>query len=197
MQKLWLRIVFLLPVASSLGGCFISSTYVSSIGARAIHGESEVTERDKEISVDLKDTKVDVAMKYGGPAIPYVSLARNPGGNPAGKVTLNREDILWKVAQGAERTGEITVVLNEAPTSFEARQVSDPTKQSDTLLLERRYRRWYGYPAQLLLVVSVPIDLVTDVILLGAVIVALPFWGISLAVQSGKPTPADAGTPGK
>jgi len=188
-----LRLSLLVLLSISLGGCFITSTYVSSIGARAVHGASDVTERENEVSVDLKDTTVDVAMKYGGLAIPYVSLAHSPDGDLAGTVTLKREDILWKAATGVERSGEITVALNETPTSFKARQLSDPAKQSDTLLLERRYRRWYGYPAQLLLVVSVPVDLAADVIMLGAVIVALPFWGIALAVQSNKPSQTDEG----
>ena len=100
-----------------------------------------------------------------------------------GNVSLNVEDVKWLKAESSERTGEVEVMLNGERTRFEVRESSTPGKP-EKVILERRYRRWYGYPAQLLLVVSLPVDAVITVVVTGAVIVFVPIAVLYTALTS-------------
>ena len=44
----------------------------------------------------------------------------------------------------------------------------------DVIAVESLYRRWYGYPAQSLLVATLPLDVAIDVVVLGGVLVSMP-----------------------
>lgn len=181
----YLRVFLLLFIAVAISGCFMSSTLVSSIGARAKYGETKLTSFEKEVSIEIIDTSLIVngwAMGHGL-AIPYVTLMPAPGGESLEKIVLNLADIKWSNDKNYEKIGEVQCLLKGVQTKFEVRQVSIDTN-STRLSLESRYRYWYGYPAQSLLVVSLPVDVATDVVLIGAFIVVAPvYYGIGAIID--------------
>ena len=156
------RVLTLLLVVNSLEGC-IATSYVLTIGGRETYGEKVVADPEKEIPVEMKDAPLEVQPGHG-----MVYIGHASKGTSLGTVTLNPDDIKWADGQkisyrtGEARDGEVELVVGGAATLFEVRrrEMDRPPdfQRRDTIYLEHRYRRWYGYPAQVLLVVAVPAD---------------------------------------
>jgi predicted Zn-dependent protease len=168
----------LLSAILVLSGCAPTSAYVSSIGARSLNGRAAILPDTQSLEVPLKDSARTMAFGHSG-AFPYM-LNTDSEGSAAGSVTIDRDGF-----QGlgfAQR--EVSLTYNGTPTTFDVRTYSYSGKSE--LLLEHNYRQWYGYPAQGLLLLSIPLDAAIDVVALGGMIVAAPFvYGIS-AIKGSK-----------
>ena len=67
----------------------------------------------------------------------------------------------------------VTLMHEAAPTLFDVRRHTSTGQ--DLVTLDSPYREWYGYPAQGLLVLTLPLDVVIDVVAAGGVLLSLPF----------------------
>jgi len=102
-------------------------------------------------------------------AIPYVSLVPDGEGRPAGRVVYKPAEVQWS----SDTRGQVTLLYDGAPTLFDVRRHTSTGQ--DLVTLDSPYREWYGYPAQGLLVLTLPLDVVIDVVAAGGVLLSLPF----------------------
>lgn len=181
-----LALPFLLALAS--GGCAVTSTVVSSIGARSLNGTAALPPGAEDVELALVDAPRSMP---GGAvlhfaAIPYASLSTEPGGEPAGRILVKPAEVRWtNPAQG-----DVTLLHEGVPRRFDVRR--SIVRGQDLITVESPYRRWYGYPAQGLLIATVPLDVAIDVVVLGGVLVSMPVvYGVR-ALRGG-----DAVEPGK
>lgn len=153
-----------------LSGCAVTSTVVSSIGARSLTGKVVESPQAEEVEVTLVDSaRVMPGMAVAHfAAIPYSSLSPEPDGLPAGRIVIKPAEVEWSSAT----QGAITLMHAGVPSLFE---VSRSQFQGQSFIaVERRYREWYGYPAQGLLLVTLPLDLMIDVVALGGMLISMP-----------------------
>ncbi|MDD2988460.1 MAG: hypothetical protein PHI64_05795 [Zoogloea sp.] len=162
---------FALPfLALALGGCAVTSTVVSSIGARSLNGTAALPFGAEGVELALVDSPRSLA---GGSvlhfaAMPYSSLSTEPGGEPAGRILMKPAEVRWESAS----QGEVTLLHEGVPRRFDVRRSA--VRGQDVIAVESLYRRWYGYPAQSLLVATLPLDVAIDVVVLGGVLVSMP-----------------------
>jgi hypothetical protein len=182
----------LLPALLTLGGCTIASEYVSSIGARAIHGQATVPSDVQTIEVPLKDSAVSIW--YRGAF--YYGLRPEVDGLVAGSVILDRSGF-QNIGPGHQ---EIALSHNGNAVKFDA--YGDSYSGSKKISLQHNYRQWYWYPAQGLLVVSIPVDLALSVVTAGGFMIGMPiivtidaFKGKPAGSTQPSPAPADAPLP--
>lgn len=180
---------FALPfLALALGGCAVTSTVVSSIGARSLNGTAALPFGAEGVELALVDSPRSMP---GGAvlhfaAMPYSSLSTEPGGEPAGRILVKPAEVRWANAS----QGEVTLVHEGVPRQFDVRRST--ARGQDFIAVESPYRRWYGYPAQGLLIATLPLDVAIDVVVLGGVLVSMPVvYGVR-ALRGG-----DAAEPGK
>ena len=183
----------MLLVVFLLSGCAVTSTFVSSIGARSLNGNAPVPPLSEEIEVHITDSprSLQGMSVVHFAAIPYSSLSPEPNGQAAGRVLIKPSDIQWL----SETQGEITLMHAGAPTKF---GVIKNTHQGQSFMtVESQYRRWYGYPAQSLLLATVPLDLAINVVVLGGVLVSMPIvYGVrALQGESSSNAPQGQATP--
>ncbi|KAB2966474.1 hypothetical protein [Zoogloea sp.] len=101
-------------------------------------------------------------------AIPYSSLSPEPDGRPAGRIVIKPAEVEWSSAT----QGSITLLREGVLSRFE---VSRSQVQGQSLIaVEHRYREWYGYPAQGLLLLTLPLDLMIDAVALGGMLISMP-----------------------
>lgn len=50
--------------------------------------------------------------------------------------------------------------------------------------LDKEYRKWYGYPAQSLQLLAIPVDIGLTAVAGAGALVLLPFWGTKMAFSS-------------
>jgi hypothetical protein len=155
------RIFTLFLVVTLTSGC-ISSSYLASVGARAKHGQV-TPEHDNIRFLDSKMVPGGWALMHGAP--PYSNLIPEEDGELVAEVPINFQEIKW----ASWNTGYITIDVNGEPLDFEVK------KEADNLTFTHQYRHWYGYPAQALIVVTIPLDIA--IIAVGAVVgvIAMPF----------------------
>lgn len=169
----------LLPALLTLGGCTIASEYVSSIGARAIHGQATVPSDAQTIEVPLKDSAVSIW--YGGAF--YYGLRPEVDGLVAGSIVLDRSEF--------QNIGfdhhELALPYNGNTVKFVT--YGDSYSGSKKIKLTHEYRRWYGYPAQGLLAVTIPVDLALSVVTVGGFMIGMP---IIVTIDAFKGKPADS-----
>ena len=157
-------------LALALGGCAVTSTVVSSIGARSLNGTAPLPFGAEEVEVALLDSPRSMP---GGAvlhfaAMPYTSLSTEPGGEPAGRILVKPAEVRW--ANATE--GDVTLLYAGEPRRFDVRRGT--ARGQDSITLESPYRRWYGYPAQGLLIATLPLDVAIDVVVLGGILVSMP-----------------------
>jgi hypothetical protein len=147
------------------------STAVSSIGAREKYGKITLTPTVQEIPVEIKDANVGLGFGFfHGAAVPYRTLQRNEDGKKIGDITLNINDIHWIKDESDQKVGQIKCTVNNTQVLFNVTLYKD----KNFLYLGSRYRRWYGYPAQGLILVTIPVDITLNVALIGAAIIIVP-----------------------
>ena len=167
-QRVCLAVLFAALLQS---GCALTSSFVSSIGARSVTGTAPHPPRAEAVDVVLQDFPrvVPEGAVAHFAAIPYVSLAPDGEGRPAGGVVFKPAEVQWS----SDTRGQVTLMHDGAPKLFD---VSKHTSRGqDFITLDSHYREWYGYPAQGLLVLTLPLDVVIDVLAAGGVLVSLPF----------------------
>ncbi len=153
------RLIIVCVAIAVLSGCGITSVRVSSIGARGKWGTQEIKSHDNVMieiydSEYVKDKKTEFEVY-----VPYRDLKPIDNGVRVGTISVNISDIKIYKTIGRKSHGTFSSELNGEPIIFET-IIFNKDKYTSTLFLERRYRRWYGYPAQVLMLVAVPTDLV-------------------------------------
>lgn len=169
-----MKFIIILLSTILVTGC-VSSSYVSSIGAKAMHAK---TQKDAT-TVQIKYSKrlSDVAGYINGDILPYTNLYVPDETLDTANVDFNFEDIEWNKDSSSQGTVDLMI----EGESFEF-LVNDYYGSDDQIELLYEYRDWYSYPAQSLLLLSMPADVVADVIILPvigvtALVVALAMEG--------------------
>lgn len=143
-----------------LNGCMAASTAVSGIGARAIYGETDYNPSTETVSIKLKDAALIRGTDL--PILPYRSLVLDAKNEMVGVITLNYKDIVWTGYSDGMQTGKVKSIVKDKEMDFDVRLRNHNT----SLFLQHRYREWYGYPAQGLLIATIPIDGVLNALML-------------------------------
>ena len=156
----------------------MTSEYVSSIGARALHGQATVPSDAQTIEVPLQDSAMGIW--YGG-AFRY-GLRPEVDGLAAGSVALERSEF----QNIGPSHWEIPLSHNGNVVKFDA--YGDSYSGSKKISLQHNYRQWYWYPAQGLLLASIPVDLALSVATVGGFIIGMP---IIVTIDAFKGKPAD------
>jgi hypothetical protein len=153
-----------------LSGCAVTSTVVSSMGARSLTGKAVESPLAEEMEVPLLDSArvMPGAAVAHFAAIPYSSLSLEPDGRPAGRIVIKPAEVAWSSAT----QGAITLLHEGALLQFEVSRRQFEGQRF--IAVEHRYREWYGYPAQGLLLLTLPLDLVIDAVALGGMLISMP-----------------------
>lgn len=183
------RLLLFLALLPLLPGCAIS-TKVSAIGLRAQSARLDIAPGKSTYTASLQESKyVSEGFSVDTFPIPYVSLVKGPKTRLLQSVEIQPSAIAWKERTGSRTQGQIDITVGHATYPFEAdgralRLVSAPssTTAPDVIFLERKYRRWYGYPAQVLLPVAMAADFVTGTVF---VLVVAPTYHLARAVSPG------------
>ena len=157
-----------------LGGCCMASTTVSSIGTRQKWGNTRVAPGDNVVSVKINDTKLHADPGHGGLAIPYKSLNHRHRERVVDIITVDLSKINWKSDSASSKFGEFECMVNGKPTKFDVRVDHHGDKGDDLIMESDYYRQWYGYPAQSLLVIAIPLDVVTGALITTGLIINAP-----------------------
>ncbi len=168
------RIYFFLLIVFITTGCGITSTMVSSIGAKAKWSRQESTNKDNIVSMSLLNSKMEISKNGDMPIyFPYKSLRPSKEGEFLDTIELKMSDIKWSSKNNTNKTGEISCFLSGEPILFEVNLYNDG-KGNEFLSLISRYRSWYGYPAQCLMLVAVPADFVIGTLWFTGVAIITP-----------------------
>lgn len=155
--------LFLLILSSILlSGC-VASSYVSSIGAQSIHGDTKVN--SSKAVLHYADRSADPLGVIEGKPLPFTNLYISNESDKTTSVSFSYEDIIWDEIGSTD--GKIDLLINDEIETFSV------YKYQDTIELEYDFRNWYGYPAQSLLLVTIPADVIITT-------VALPVIGLGL-----------------
>jgi len=151
---LWL----LMMAAVTCSGCMPFTTNVSTIGI----GTSHVNLQQQKPEAGHNTFAVyDVPKRR--PSIPRFGSENRKLKTIIDQVIFRKEDIIWSDSQ--QKRGTITLIVKGDPHIFNVSQ------HGTELDIQRDYRRWYNYPAQMLMMVSVPLDIVFSV---GLITVYIP-----------------------
>ena len=154
-----------------LNGCAILTTQVSAIGVRETFGRLPLDAPSGQ--VDLNDVGMN---GIGGPCMaymPYKTFSRDSHPVPLGHFPF---EIVKRPSSPYSMDGEVRVNLGAGETAF---QTWIPSETKEYYLINHRYRRWYGYPAQALQLVAVPTDIVLNLTTVAIVVVIMPIEVIS------------------
>lgn len=160
---------FLLLSAFVLPGCTAMSTYVATIGERTQYGviDSEAEQSGK--------VKIHVASMYF-PGGGFFSDGSSPPLNfpYIDQPIVNTDDVydLGEFPYTLTPNGMVTVVI-EDPLAFKVGNMVNDPKLSGRQIY-RVYRLPYSYPAQLLQVVAVPVDIASTAFAAVAFAVVMP-----------------------
>jgi hypothetical protein len=155
----------LLPLLLStilLNGC-VASSYVSSIGAKSIHGDTKI---------NLVETDLYYSERVSNPfgVIEGKSLLKiSSKSDDTDTVKFNYDNIIW--AEKGSTSGKIDLLVKGKLLTFSV------FKTHKYIELTYDYRNWYSYPAQSLLIFSIPADVVITT-------VAVPIIGIGMLVYA-------------
>lgn len=159
------RHLFLLPpMAAALSGC-MASGWVSSIGAREQYGYIDPA-AGQVVVFDAPLRHVSVGGCQAR-LLPYTGYCRAGEGQWLGRFEYQ------------PAPGGVLVALPGGGSAF--RQGGN--------LVQHRYRRWYGYPAQALQVVAVPADVAVDTVF-ASLVVAFAAVAIGPPPNHSSPPPA-------
>jgi len=142
-----------------LSGC-VSSSYVTTIGAKAVHGKT--TKESTEINLGYSERFTNF---FGDGFLPYTNLYADSEMNQPVTAAFNYDDIVWEPDKYKE--GSIKIELDGEKYKFKVQGYPNQVE------VVHDYREWYSYPAQSLLVLTMPLDIVI-------LVVAVPIYGIVL-----------------
>lgn len=176
MRKRYFKFISLIVLALYLHGCGIATTSVYDIGAHVKRGYNKVPMVDNELSVENDTIPVEIYESDLKPKIGYMAVAyseehdRKPIGNVHIKVSKNA----WLSKKCASGNSEVEHVINDNKYVFEGK-MQRVNRSTCLVSLERMERKPYGYPAQGLMLLSVPVDAVIIVSFAVGSIIATPF----------------------
>ena len=160
---------------TTLTGCIAGrplTCKVSEIGARALHGEAQIPKGAKQVEVQIADSETSTGpngRRYCSrwrPA-PYqlsYPLSRSAVGGDGSVVVVADREKGWKYSYGSK----VKLNYQGQEMEFKVRKLYDFKRKTEgTLIVEHPYRRWYGYPAQGLMVVAVPVDMAMNALICG------------------------------
>ena len=152
-----LKILFIALFIFGITGCAYTSVSVSSIGARTdkidfrFYDETELLEGKVNKHKRLWYYTNSWALFNKGALVDIYKLRDSDYEVELdGNISFNINDIVWSTP----KKGKVTILHNGEVKYF------DVNKGDNTLYLSHEYREWYGYPAQTLLLVSVPFDII-------------------------------------
>ena len=170
----------------TLIGCTTSPT-VWSIGANSITGVATSNPESKTVELSLIESELEAHDDAGFlmPGHPYQSLKATNKSPNLGKVSFRLDDIKWETRY----TGTISIHIKGELKEFNV------WRKGNELRLTHYYRDWYGYPAQGLLLISYPLDVVIVGVSVVAYVLLIPFTMSSSNKQLNKDSGATAPTP--
>ena len=171
MIKNYLFPIVILLALINFSGCAVTSTVVSGIGLKSVHGKQSEDSNGNAQSMELIESDLYLPSGTIGhfAAIPYSSLETKDGGRDLGNIEIDQTSIKWVNSN----EGKIRLKVNNQESEFLVTKMQFGKEYY--LNFESRTRRWYWYPAQCLMVATVPTDITTDVIAVGGIVVAAPF----------------------
>jgi hypothetical protein len=186
MMKRYLFPLVILLALVNFCGCAITSTVVSGIGLKSVHGKRSEETNGHSQSIEFIESDLYIPSGTIGhfAAIPYSSLETKDGGRDLGKIEIDQTSIKW--VNSTE--GKIRLKVNNQESEFLVKKIQFGKEYY--LNFESRTRRWYWYPAQCLMVATVPIDISIDVIAIGGIVIAAPFvYAYQFLEEAGHRTP--------
>jgi hypothetical protein len=173
-----LRWAILLISMLSLNGCLFLSSRVSEIGLRS-HDISATEPIDtRSATVEVKICEVHQHLGHSFLAIPYQDMISS--GDAVGTYTAEIDLSTCVI----ERWEDNTVTWSPFQARVDGRIItfdrfaSIGTIKGDQQIRihgSRHERRWYGYPAQLLLAVTIPCDVALDIVVGGPLLIVSAF----------------------
>lgn len=161
MGKIASRTTVLILITILQTGC-LSSSYVASIGARSLCGSQDYQRDSESYQVQVSNFKREVSSMafVHGAFLPYTNLFNGVDSKAFGVAQFNNTNIEWT------NTTEGTLIA-----SIDGRKYSfDVSINCGQLHLKHRYRYWYSYPLQGLLIISMPLDFALDLIALPVIL---------------------------
>ncbi len=144
----------LLPIILLFSGCFATQS-VYDIGYREVHGTKDLNLYENNITIYLFKSSI-----IRGP-----HLRDWTNSTPIDTIEINLDDIDWFSEDKYEKLGSIKAFVKTDEILFDVK-IRKYNNGKEKLILVNEQREWYGYPAQALMVVSMPLDLVLDVVLI-------------------------------
>ncbi len=170
-------IAIILIIAFISHGCGAATVGVRTIGAKVKWGEvgkNNNNDDDNDIvTMTLKDSEMYMNVGHSG----FAYRAIRDDGVLLGNIQVDTSKIKWNDNKGYYKTGEYEAEIGGEKILFDVKVERDLKDENKCKLrLEHKYRSAYGYPAQTLLVVTVPFDVALITITAAAVIVTAPIW---------------------
>ncbi len=172
-----------------LSGCYYTSNVVSSIGAREIYGTAQLDSSNNITAIEMADAARNPSMGHGGFSLPYF-LERSKNFRPINDVKIEYVDIKWARSGGNRKYGEVETIISGEPYIISVKEIASEETGSKSLSFEYRYRRWYSYPLQSLMLVTFPFDCAVTVATTGILVTVAPIiWGVMALIESPEPKP--------
>ena len=153
-----LKAALFISSACLLSGC-ISTTYVSSIGAREDVAEINAPLPENAILLEFQTySMAPVEIEGSKIHFPYIFLGRWDGEKKGWyEAEFSPSGVRWDSA--LEDAGIVSIRSGSMLNDFKIQYYSK-YEGPGNYEVSRRYREWYGYPAQLGQIVAVPVDAV-------------------------------------
>jgi hypothetical protein len=176
MKTKYFKCLSLIIIALYLHGCGIATVSVYDIGAHVKRGYNKVPIVDDEISAEGDTIPVEIYESDLKPKIGYMFIAYSEEHDrkSIGNVPLKASENKWLSNKCTSGTGEVERIIGDKKYIFKG-TMERVNKSTCSVSLEKMERKPYGYPAQALMVLSVPVDAVIIVSFVVASIVATPF----------------------
>lgn len=181
------KFLFVLLLAVNIVGCAYKSIPVSAIGVRVekanFYDGKEAGIYEGDVDIYNVKRRVSWADDFFHPT--YLSELYDPKHirdrpymiqKSVRNISFDFKDIVWDTPKPEnniyyERNGTLTIIDEGKMKKFAVKQ------QDGILTISHKYKEWYNYPAQSLLLFTVPFDIVVTGITSGLLIVVL---GIAL-----------------
>lgn len=176
MKNMNFKCFVLIILALYLNGCGIATVSVYDIGAHVKHGYNKVPMVDDELSIEGDTISVEIYESDLKPKIGYMSIAysEEQDRKHIGNVTLKMSENKWLSKKCTSGTGKVGHIIGDEKYVFDGK-MDRVNRTTCRIYLEKMERKIYGYPAQVLMVLSVPVDAVIIASFSVGSIIATPF----------------------